>query len=162
SGATVESAIRATADLKAEARRIGSLLRISSRDERSRGNSALRCRLGPLVSTGSGAKLRRERGIQRRERNPSKERGIGTKKPLEGQRALVTGASSGIGAAIAKAMGAAGAQVVVNYVTGPDAAAAVVGEIVANGGQAVAAKADVSNEAEVVAMFDAARQAFGG
>ena len=81
---------------------------------------------------------------------------------LEGQRALVTGASSGIGAATAKEMGRAGAAVVVNYVTGPDAAAAVVEEIVAAGGRALAVKADVSNEAEVVAMFAAARAELGG
>lgn len=84
------------------------------------------------------------------------------KQTLAGQRALVTGASSGIGASIAKAMGAAGAAVAVNYVTGPDAAAEVVAEIEAGGGRAIAVKADVSNEAEVVAMFDAMRAAFGG
>jgi len=81
---------------------------------------------------------------------------------LKGQRAIVTGASSGIGAAIAKEMGAAGAAVVVNYVSGPDAAAEVVSEIGAAGGRAIAVKADVSNEAEVIAMFAAARDAFGG
>jgi glucose 1-dehydrogenase len=83
-------------------------------------------------------------------------------KILEGQRALVTGASSGIGAAIARAMGAAGAAVAVNYVTGPDAAAAVVAAIERGGGSALAVRADVSNEAEVIAMFDAVRAAFGG
>ncbi len=84
------------------------------------------------------------------------------KKLLAGQRAIVTGASSGIGAAIAKSFGAAGAAVAVNYVTGPDAAAAVVAEIEQGGGTAIAVRADVSNEGEVVAMFDAARRAFGG
>lgn len=82
--------------------------------------------------------------------------------PLSGQRALVTGASSGIGAAIARAMGAAGAAVVVNYVSGPDAAAAVVGEIEGAGGRAVAVRADVSKEDEVLAMFAAAEDVFGG
>jgi glucose 1-dehydrogenase len=82
-------------------------------------------------------------------------------KALAGQRAVVTGASSGIGAAVARALGAAGAAVVVNYVSGPDAAAAVVADIAGAGSKAIAVKADVSNEAEVVAMFDAAREAFG-
>ncbi len=81
---------------------------------------------------------------------------------LVGQRAIVTGASSGIGAAIARAMGEAGADVVVNYVSGPDAAAAVVAEIEGVGARAIAVRADVSREDEVVAMFAAARQAFGG
>lgn len=84
------------------------------------------------------------------------------RKPLEGQRAIVTGASSGIGAAIAKAMGAAGARVAVNYVSGPDAAAQVVDEIRSAGGDAFAVKADVSNEAEVVAMFDSVRKTYDG
>ncbi len=100
-------------------------------------------------------------GIQRRD----KETTMAMKRMgrvLEGQRALVTGASSGIGAAVAKEMGRAGAAVVVNYVTGPDAAAAVVEEIVAAGGRAIAVKADVANEAEVVAMFAAARAELGG
>lgn len=83
-------------------------------------------------------------------------------KILTGQRAIVTGASSGIGAAIARALGAAGADVVVNYVSGPDAAAEVVSAIEAEGSRAIAVKADVSNETDVVAMFDAARAAFGG
>jgi len=81
---------------------------------------------------------------------------------LAGQRAIVTGASSGIGAAVAKAMGAAGASVVVNYVSGPDAAAEVVAEIESAGSRAVAVRADVSNETDVVALFEAARQEFGG
>ncbi|QQR76197.1 MAG: SDR family oxidoreductase [Holophagales bacterium] len=81
---------------------------------------------------------------------------------LDGQRAIVTGASSGIGAAIAKEMGRAGALVAVNYVTGPEAATAVVDEIVAMGGQAFAVRADVSNEADVLAMFEAVRARLGG
>jgi glucose 1-dehydrogenase len=81
---------------------------------------------------------------------------------LDGQRALVTGASSGIGAAVAQEMGRAGAAVAVNYVTGPDAAQAVVDEIVKAGGSAFAVRADVSLEADVVAMFAAVRERFGG
>ena len=81
--------------------------------------------------------------------------------PLSGQTALVTGANSGIGLAVAEAMGQAGANVVVNYVTGPDAAAAVVAGIRARGGQAVAVQGDVSREDDVEAMFHAAVQTFG-
>ena len=80
---------------------------------------------------------------------------------LEGQTAIVTGASSGIGKAIAIALGAAGAKVCVNYVTGPDKAGAVVEEIENDGSHAFAQQADVSNEAEVVAMFEAVRNEFG-
>src|ERR671923_595718 len=72
---------------------------------------------------------------------------------LEGQIALVTGAASGIGAGVARALGAAGAGVVVNYVTNPDRAEAVAAEIRALGRDAIAIQADVSNEAEVREMF---------
>jgi glucose 1-dehydrogenase len=75
--------------------------------------------------------------------------------PLRGQTALVTGASSGIGAAIAVALGAAGAAVTVNYIGSPEGAERVVGEIRAAGGAARAVRADVSREAEVEAMFAA-------
>lgn len=81
---------------------------------------------------------------------------------LDGQRALVTGASSGIGAGVARALASVGASVVVNYVGGEAAANAIVDEIKAKGGKAVAIKADVSNEAEVEAMFSQAVSAFGG
>jgi glucose 1-dehydrogenase len=82
--------------------------------------------------------------------------------PLSKQRAVVTGASSGIGAATAKSLGAAGACVVVDYVSGPEAAAGIVDEITAAGGKAVAVRADVSQEDDVRALFQAAREAFGG
>lgn len=72
---------------------------------------------------------------------------------LKGQSALVTGASSGIGEAVALALGAAGANVVVNYISNPDVAEAVAEKIRAGGSKAMAIKADVSNEAEVQAMF---------
>ena len=72
---------------------------------------------------------------------------------LSNQRALVTGASSGIGAAIAKALAAAGAKVVVNYAGGADRAHAVVEHIRAAGGEAMAIRADVGREDEVEAMF---------
>lgn len=80
---------------------------------------------------------------------------------LNGQAALVTGANSGIGRAIALALGSAGADVVVNYVTDPDAAEAVVAEIVRSGRRAIAVKADVSQESEVEALFDRAMEEFG-
>jgi glucose 1-dehydrogenase len=72
---------------------------------------------------------------------------------LEGQRALVTGANSGIGEAIARGMAEAGAAVVVNHVSGDDRAQRVVDEIREKGGRAVAIRADVSKEDEVQAMF---------
>ena len=72
---------------------------------------------------------------------------------LKGQSALVTGANSGIGKGIALCLGAEGANVVVNYVTKPETALEVVDEIKAAGGNAIALQADVSNEAQVQAMF---------
>lgn len=72
---------------------------------------------------------------------------------LKGQSALVTGANSGIGLAVAIALGNDGANVVVNYVTHPEVADQVVQQIEKNGGNAIAIKADVSKEDEVQAMF---------
>jgi glucose 1-dehydrogenase len=80
---------------------------------------------------------------------------------LKGQTALVTGASSGIGRAIALSLGRAGASVVVNYNSKPEGAAAVVAEIQAAGSRAVAVQANVGDEAQVMAMFAAARDEFG-
>jgi glucose 1-dehydrogenase len=80
---------------------------------------------------------------------------------LEGQTALVTGASSGIGKAIAIALGAAGANVAVNYVSGPEKAEDVVATIEGGGAHAFAVKADVSSEDDVTEMFDAVRDEFG-
>ena len=82
-------------------------------------------------------------------------------RPLVGQKALVTGANSGIGQGIAIALGRAGADVVVNYEVGDAAAAAVVDEIRRSGTNAIALKADVSSEAEVGVMFDRAIRQFG-
>lgn len=82
--------------------------------------------------------------------------------PLRGQKALVTGASSGIGEGVARALGAAGASVVVNYVSKPDVAAKVADDIKANGVDALAIHADVSKEADVEAMFAEVAQAWGG
>ncbi len=80
---------------------------------------------------------------------------------LEGQVAIVTGASSGIGKAIATSLGASGASVCVNFVGPEDAAQAVVADIESRGAQAFAFKADVSKEDQVIAMFDAVRTKFG-
>ena len=82
-------------------------------------------------------------------------------KLLRGQKAIVTGASSGIGKAIAIALGHAGADVVVNYVSGPDDAESVAVEIRRCGATAITHRADISKEDEVRAMFVRARAAFG-
>jgi glucose 1-dehydrogenase len=75
------------------------------------------------------------------------------RKILTGQKALVTGANSGIGRAVALALGKAGAEVVVNYVVKPEEAEEVVAEIRTEGGKAYAHQADVSQEDQVEAMF---------
>jgi glucose 1-dehydrogenase len=75
-------------------------------------------------------------------------------RPLAGQRAVVTGANSGIGEGVAKALADAGAKVAVNYVAGPEHAERVVQDIRAGGNQAMAIRADVSQEAQVEAMFE--------
>jgi glucose 1-dehydrogenase len=80
---------------------------------------------------------------------------------LAGQPALVTGANSGIGAGVALGLAEAGADVVVNYVTNPEAAEDICHQIEAMGRKAIALKADVSNESEVVAMFEEAARQFG-
>lgn len=80
---------------------------------------------------------------------------------LKGQKALVTGANSGIGKATAVALGRAGADVVVNYVAGREEADKVVEEITSFGVRAAAYEADVSNEDQVVAMMERMVQEFG-
>ena len=80
---------------------------------------------------------------------------------LRGQKALVTGANSGIGLGVALALGRAGADVVVNYVSGDETAQQVVEEIKQSGVQAYAHKADVSKEDQVQAMFQRMFEEFG-
>jgi len=82
-------------------------------------------------------------------------------KLLLGQKALVTGASSGIGRAIALSLGEAGADVVINYVSGEDKAQGLAEEIRAQGVRAVAMRADVSDEAQVGEMFRSMIEQFG-
>src|SRR5437660_9654594 len=83
------------------------------------------------------------------------------RKLLKGQKALVTGASSGIGKSIALALGHAGADVCVNYVAGEDRAQAMVNELRGDGHTAFAYRADVSSEEDVAKMFEAVRDEFG-
>ena len=81
---------------------------------------------------------------------------------LTGKVAIVTGASKGIGAGIAKGLGAAGAAVVVNYASSKVGADRVVAEITSQGGQAIAVQGDVSKAADVQRLFAETQQAFGG
>lgn len=80
---------------------------------------------------------------------------------LTGKTAVVTGASKGIGAGIAKAFAQAGANVVVNYAKAKDDAEKLTAEITKAGGSAIAVQADVSKQADVDRLFDATRKAFG-
>lgn len=83
-------------------------------------------------------------------------------RPQTGLRVLVTGGNSGLGEAISRAFGAAGARVAVNYVTHPEAAQAVVRDLRAAGQDALALAADVADPAQVVPMFAALDERWGG
>ena len=80
---------------------------------------------------------------------------------LAGKVAVVTGASKGIGAGIAKSFAAEGASVVVNYASSKEGADRVVAEITAKGGKAIAVQGNVSKEADVVRLFAETKKAFG-
>ena len=80
---------------------------------------------------------------------------------LTGKTAIVTGASKGIGAAIAKALAAAGAAVAVNYASDKAGAERVVAEIAGKGGKAIAIRADMSKAAEVKQLFETTKKALG-
>jgi 3-oxoacyl-[acyl-carrier protein] reductase len=80
---------------------------------------------------------------------------------LANQVAVVTGASKGIGAAIAKALAAEGASVVVNYASSKEGADHIVGEIAASGGDAIAVHGDVSKQADIAQLFAETKKTYG-
>lgn len=80
---------------------------------------------------------------------------------LDNKIAIVTGASKGIGAAIAKHLAAEGASVIVNYSTSQAAAEKVVAEILSKGGNAIAVQADVSKKEDIGRLFTASKSAYG-
>jgi 3-oxoacyl-[acyl-carrier protein] reductase len=82
-------------------------------------------------------------------------------KKLEGKVAVVTGASKGIGAGIARALADEGASVVVNYSSSKEAADRVVADISDRGGKAIAVQGDVSKQADIKRLFSEARKTFG-
>jgi len=86
---------------------------------------------------------------------------MNTNKKLTGKVAVVTGASKGIGASIAKHLAAEGASVVVNYASSKAGADKVVGEITAQGGKAIAVQGSVAKKADIERLFGETRRVFG-
>lgn len=86
---------------------------------------------------------------------------MNTSKKLSGKIALVTGASKGIGAAIATHLGAEGASVVVNYSSDKNGAERVVTKIIESGGKAIAVQANVANATDITRLLGEVKQAFG-
>ena len=82
-------------------------------------------------------------------------------KKLAGKVAVVTGASKGIGAGIAKHLATEGAAVVVNYSSSKEGAERVVSEIKSAGGKAIAVQANVANKTEIERLFAESKEAFG-
>jgi 3-oxoacyl-[acyl-carrier protein] reductase len=80
---------------------------------------------------------------------------------LKNQVAVVTGASKGIGAGIAKALAAEGAAIAVNYASSKEGADRVVAEIVGKGGKAIAVQGDVAKQADITRLFAETKKAFG-
>lgn len=80
---------------------------------------------------------------------------------LKNKVAVITGASKGIGASIAKYFAAEGAKVIVNYASSKEDADKVVSEIITHGGTAIAVQGDVSKQEDVIRLFDEAQNAFG-
>src|SRR6476660_4554129 len=80
----------------------------------------------------------------------------------EGRVAIVTGSSRGIGQAVVRRLAKDGFSVVVNYAGNAAAANETVAGIMASGGRAIAAQADIADEVAVAAMFDAAEREYGG
>src|SRR5437899_6209433 len=105
--------------------------------------------------------MRRSHPMNDAKTSPAPKSVLAIPKILAGQKALVTGANSGIGEAVAIALGQAGAEIVVNYVTGEDRAEAVAEEIRRSDVRAFAYKADVSEERQVQEMFRRAIAEFG-
>jgi NAD(P)-dependent dehydrogenase (short-subunit alcohol dehydrogenase family) len=81
---------------------------------------------------------------------------------LSGKRVLVTGGNSGLGAAIVRAFGAAGARVAINYIAAPEDAEALAEDLRKDGGDAITVEADVSSPESVAKMFAAVDEAWGG
>src|SRR5258708_20821606 len=86
---------------------------------------------------------------------------MNTNQKLSGKVAIVTGASKGIGAAIATHLAAAGASVVVNYSSSKEGAERVVADIVSQGGKAVTVQADVAQKADIDRLFAETKTPFG-